>query len=265
MPRCLKGGNIVGMFVHEDPYYDPSVRQTGFNRYKQLLSQYAFSWIKLNLLTMLGALPLTAGIVYAILSRSVLLLIPSAILGGVIWGPFLAGLYDGILRGLRDAPEGWWAAWRKSWRQNGRESLLPGGVLGLFLGMYAFMAALFWWSEIPQSPGTIALYLFSAALFFLLNTLYWPQLVLFRQTTANRIRNIILFTVKYGRRVIGVALLQLTYCLICVLAAPWTLLLLPILGLWYIAFLSQFLVYEQLNQELGIEEKVNLPVTPSTH
>ena len=106
MLRCLKGGNIVGMFVHEDPYYDPSVRQTGFNRYKQLLSQYAFSWIKLNLLTMLGALPLTIGIVYAILSRSVLLLIPSAILGGVIWGPFLAGLYDGILRGLRDAPEG---------------------------------------------------------------------------------------------------------------------------------------------------------------
>ena len=60
-------------------------------------------------------------------------------------------------------------------------------------------------------------------------------------------------------------LLQLPYSLICVLAAPWTLLLLPILGLWYIAFLSQFLVYEQLNQELGIEEKVNLPVTPSTH
>ena len=43
------------------------------------------------------------------------------------------------------------------------------------------------------------------------------------------------------------------------------LLLLPILGLWYITFLSQFLVYDQLDQELGIEEKGNLPVTPSTH
>ena len=158
----------MGLFVHEDPYYDPDVRQVGFNRYKQLLSQHAFSWIKLNLLTVLGALPLAAGIGYAILSSSILVLIPVSILGGMIWGPFLAGLYDGILRGLRDAPESWWTAWRRSLRQNGRESLLPGGVLGLLIGMYAFMAALFWWSAAPQTMGTIVLYLFSGALFRLL-------------------------------------------------------------------------------------------------
>lgn len=93
----------MGLFVHEDPYYDPDVRQVGFNRYKQLLSRHAFSWIKLNLLTVAGALPLAAGIGYAILSSSILVLIPLSIVGGMIWGPFLAGLYDGILRGLRDA------------------------------------------------------------------------------------------------------------------------------------------------------------------
>lgn len=245
----------MGLFVHEDPYYDPTVRQVGFNRYKQLLSQYAFSWIKLNLLTVLGALPLAAGIGYAILSSSILVLIPLSILGGMIWGPLLAGLYDGILRGLRDAPESWWTAWRKSWQQNGRESLLPGAILGLLIGMYAFMAALFWWSETPQTPGTLALYLFSGALFLLLNTLYWPQLVLFRQTTLNRVRNIILFTAKYFWRMAGVTLLQLVYLLVFVLLAPWTLLLVPILGLWYIVFLSQFLIYERMDQELGIEEK----------
>lgn len=245
----------MGLFVHEDPYYDPSVRQVGFNRYKQLLSQHAFSWIKLNLLTVLGGIPLAAGIGYAILSSSILALIPLSILGGMIWGPFLAGLCDGILRGLRDAPESWWAAWRKSWRQNGRESLLPGAILGLLTGMYSFMAALFWWSAVPQTPGTVALYLFSGALFLLLNTLYWPQLVLFRQTTLNRMRNIILFTAKYFWRMAGVALLQLVYILIYVLLAPWTLLLIPLLGLWYITFLAQFLIYHQMDQELGIEEK----------
>lgn len=245
----------MGLFVHEDPYYDPDVRQVGFNRYKQLLSQHTFSWIKLNLLTVLGALPLAAGIGYAILSSSILVLIPVSILGGMIWGPFLAGLYDGILRGLRDAPESRWTAWRRSLRQNGRESLLPGGVLGLLIGMYAFMAALFWWSAAPRTLGTIVLYLFSGALFFLLNTLYWPQLVLFRQTTLNRMRNIILFTAKYFWRMAGVTLLQLVYCLVYVLLAPWTVLLIPILGLWYITFLSQFFIYEQMDQELGIEEK----------
>ena len=103
--------------------------------------------------------------------------------------------------------------------------------------------------------GTIVLYLFSGALFFLLNTLYWPQLVLFRQTTLNRMRNIILFTAKYFWRMAGVTLLQLVYCLVYVLLAPWTVLLIPILGLWYITFLSQFFIYEQMDQELGIEEK----------
>ncbi len=150
----------MGLFVHEDPYYDPDVRQVGFNRYKQLLSRHAFSWIKLNLLTVLGALPLAAGIGYAILSSSILILIPLSILGGMIWGTFLAGLYDGILRGLRDAPGTWWTSWLKSWRQNTLESLLPGAILGLLIGMYAFMAALFWWSAVPQTLGTLALYSF---------------------------------------------------------------------------------------------------------
>lgn len=249
----------MGLFVHEDPYYDPDVRQVGFNRYKQLLSRHALSWIKLNLITVVGALPLAAAIGYAILSSSVLVLIPLSILGGMIWGPFLAGLYDGILRGLRDAPEPWWPSWRKSWRQNGRESLLPGAILGLLIGMYAFMAALFWWSEAPQTPGTVALYLFSGVLFLLLNTLYWPQLVLFRQTALNRMRNIILFTAKYFWRMAGVTFLQLVYILIYVLLAPWTLLLIPILGLWYITFLSQLLIYEQMDEELGIEEKFRAP------
>lgn len=242
------------MFVHEDPRYDPEVRQVGFERYKQLLSRHAGSWIKLNLLTVLGALPLAAGIGFAILSSSILVLIPLSILGGMIWGLFLAGIYDGILRGLRDAPESWWTAWRKSWRQNGRESLLPGAILGLLLGMYAFMAAMFWWSTAPQSPGTIVLYLFSGGLFLLVNTLYWPQLVLFRQTTLNRVRNIILFTIKYFWRMAGVTLLQLIYILLLVLQAPWTMLLIPILGLWYIVFLSQFLIYEPMDEELDIEE-----------
>lgn len=246
---------MMGLFVHEDSDYASDVRQVGFNRYKQLLSRYAASWIKLNLLTVLGALPLAAGIGYAVLSSSILVLIPLSVLGGMIWGPFLAGLYDGILRGLRDAPGTWWMSWRKSWRQNGRECLLPGAILGLLIGMYAFMAALFWWSAAPQTPGTIALYLFSGALFLLLNTLYWPQLVLFRQTALNRMRNIILFTAKYFWRVAGIALLQVVYILIYVLLAPWTLLLVPFLGLWYIIFLSQFLIYEQMNKELGIEEK----------
>ena len=68
-------------------------------------------------------------------------------------------------------------------------------------------------------------------------------------------RNIILFTAKYAWRMAGIAVLQLIYAMIYVLFAPWTLLLVPVLGFWYISFLSQFFIYEPLNKELEIEEK----------
>ncbi len=246
----------MGLFFPDDPSYDESVRQTGFNRYKQLLSLCWADWAKVNFLTVLGALPLAAAIYTAIVASSVLVLLPASVAGGMIFGPFLAGLYDAVMRGLRDAPGKWWPAYKKSWRQNWRDSLLPGALTGLFLGVFSFMTALFWWAQVPPSAGTVALYLFAGLLFLLLSTLYWPQLVLFRQTAANRLRNIILFASKYFWRVLGTAALQAAYWGIYFLFAPFTLVLVPLLGFWYITFLSQLLLYARLDRELEIEKQL---------
>ncbi len=245
----------MGLFVHDDPSYDPSIRQTGFYRYRQLLSESAGHWFLVDLITLAGAMPLTAGIALSVMSSSVLMLLPCSIVGGMIFGPFLAGMYDAILRSMRDDNTARWANYRKSWRQNWKGSLLPGAFLGLFMGLYTFMAALFWWSERSPSLGTVALYLFSGLLALVFTTLYWPQLVLFRQTVFNRLRNTILFTSKYFWRVFGAALLQMLYLAILVLFAPWSLTIVPFLGLWYITFLAQFIIYDALNQELHIEEQ----------
>ena len=245
----------MGLLTPKDPSYDLSIRQTGFNRYRQLLSFHGTHWFQLNLLTVLGALPLATGITLSILSSSVLLLLPCSIIGGMIFGPFLAGMFDSVMRGLRDDPDNWWRNYKKSWRQNLTGSLIPGAILGLLIGVLAFMTALFWWSEAGPTPGTIAVYLFSILLLVIINTLYWPQLVLFNQTTINRMRNILLFTAKYLWRVLGAALLQLLYFAIMIFFAPWTLVLVPLLGVWYIIFLSQFLLYDGFNRELRIEEQ----------
>lgn len=244
----------MGLFVREDPGYNEDIRQTGFNRYKQLLSLRFGQWWKTGMVTLAGFIPLTAGIVCSILTSSVLVLIPCSVLGGMIAGPFLAGLYDAILRGLRDDPLPWKEAWRRSWRQNWRESLLPGAVMGLMTGLYAFMAMLFWWAEVPPSLGTVALYLFSLLLVLAANTLVWPQLVLFRQSPSARLRNAMLFLLKRFWRVMGAALVQLVYLAVLVLFAPWTVLLLPITGIWYPVFLSQLLIYQQLDEDFRIEE-----------
>ena len=245
----------MAFLTPHDPGYDPSVRQTGFNRYKQCLSFYGVHWFQVGLLTTVGALPLATGITLAVMSSSVLLLLPCSALGGVIFGPFLAGMFDAVLRGLRDDPNNWWTNYKRAWKQNWVGSLLPGAFLGLFIGVYAFMASLFWWAQVAPSPGTVALYLFSGLILIVATTLFWPQLVLFRQSIVNRLRNIILFTAKYLWRVLGAALLQMAYFAILILFAPWTLLLVPFLGVWYIIFLSQFVLYNQLNLELQIEDR----------
>lgn len=245
----------MGLFTPGDNSEDYRYRQEGFRRYRQLLTFYAGTWFRIGLFTVAGAIPLATGIFFSILSSSILVLIPCSIVGGMIFGPFLAGMFDSILRGLRDDPNNWWSNYKKSWRQNWRGSLLPGALLGLFIGVYAFMAYIFWVSERGPTPATLALSLFSGFLAILLNTLYWPQMVLFRQSAVNRMRNIILFTAKYLWKVAGACVLQMAYFLLIVLFAPWTLLLIPILGVWYILFLSQFLLYEALDRELRIEEQ----------
>lgn len=245
----------MGLFIREDPGYDESVRQRGFNRYKQLLSIRFGQWWNVNLLTLAGCLPLAAGIVYSIGVSSVLVLLPCSLLGGMAAGPFLAGLYDAILRGLRDDPTPWRDAWARSWRQNWRGSLVPGALLGLMAGLYAFMGMLFWWAEMLPSLGTVALYLLSLLLLLSLCTLYWPQLVLFDQSPAIRLRNCLLFCVKYFWRVMGAGLLQLAYTAILVLFAPWSLFLLPVTGAWYIVFLAQLIIYDQMDEALQIEKQ----------
>lgn len=246
----------MAFWFPEDHDYDENVRQTGFRRYKQLLSVRFGSWWKVNLLTLLGFLPLAAGVFYSIAVSSALVLLPCSILGGAVAGPFLAGLYDAVLRGLRDDPLPWKDAYARSWRQNWKASLLPGAVLGLLLGLYAFMGMLFWWAETPPGLGTVGLYLFGLLLILSVNSLLWPQLVLLEQTLPVHLRNCLLFTIKYFWRVMGTGLLQLGYLAVLVLFAPWTAALLLFTGIWYIVFLSQLLIYEQINGAFHIEDRL---------
>lgn len=245
----------MGMFVRDDPGYDENIRQTGFNRYKQLMSIRFTQWWKISMITLVGFVPLVVGIFYSIAVSSILVLIPCSILGGMIAGPFLAGLYDAILRGLRSDPLPWKDAYGRSWKQNWKESLIPGALLGLMCGLYSFMAMLLLWTEKTPSIGTLVLYLVSLLLVLVIFTLYWPQLVLFNQSPIIRLRNCILFCVKYFWRVMGAGLLQLAFVAVYVLFAPWSALLLPIIGAWYVVFLAQFLIYDQLDGSFHIEEQ----------
>ena len=243
----------MGLFTPDEPYHGDAPR-TGFDRYKQQLSDNAKRWMMVNLLTLAGAAPLAAGIFYAVASSSVLLLFPLSFLGGAVFGPFLAGMYDAVLRGLRDDPHSWWDNYKRAWKQNWCGSILPGAVFGMCIGLYAFMGMLFWWASTPPGFGTVTVYLFWLLLLLCVNSLYWPQLVLFRQSNFLRLKNTLLFCVLYFWRVLGAGAVQVLYLALLVLFAPWTLLLLPVLGIWYILFLSQLILYPKLDEAFHIND-----------
>lgn len=257
----------MGLFFPDDPYARSEGRPVGFARYKQVLERDWKRLFVVNLLTLVSLIPFGLGVAYAILSSSVLVLIPACLAGGLIAGPGIAGMYDMILRGLRDNVDDWWHCYKKAMRQNVRAALLPGVVMCLFLGFLIFTCALLWWAETAPSFGTVAILIVSSLLCFMVFSIWWPQVVLFDQRTGIRLKNCILFCIQHFWRVLGVSALRLAWWIITVLFLPWSAFLIPVLGVWYLWYLSNFFLYDQLDSAFRIEEQIAqaFPGQISTH
>lgn len=240
-------------------YHMPSgngLRPTGFSRFCELLDRDFKRFFLANLLTLLGFLPLIAGILFAILSSSIIILIPACILGGIIAGPFLACMYDILFRSLRDAPGKFWEHYQRAWKQNWRQAIVPGILFSLLLGFYAFMFMMFWWAETFPGFGTIALYILSLIIYTICFSLYWPQLILFEQTLIHRLQNCLLFIIQFFWKILGISLLQVFYWAGIILFLPWSIILLPLIGIWFILFVANFLLYDTMNEAFQIEQQI---------
>lgn len=249
--------NLFRPYNSGEPQRDERGRLVGIDRYQDVLGRNWKRFLGIGLITLAGFAPLGLGTAYAVLSSSVLVQLAACILGGAVAGPFLACLHDTILRALRDAPGTWRENLRRSFRQNTRAALLPGILTGLFLGAASFAGVmLFFWRSIFPGLGTILLYLVSWLLFFVLATLYWPQLVLFEMSNRQRLLNVLLFALRYPLPVLGAAALQLGFWLLMVLFAPWTLLILPVAGSWFPLFAALFVLYNKLDDAFGLEARI---------
>lgn len=162
-------------------------------------------------------IPYGLGVGYALLSSSLLVLLPVCILGGLLVGPAISGMMDALFRSYRDAPRGWWENYCKGMKQNWKSSLLPGIVFCLALGIELFFGMVLFSAEQLPGIGTLAVFFVGLLLLLMLFTAFWPQVVLFEESNLHRLQNAILFCLKYGKHVIGTAILQLGWWLLFVL------------------------------------------------
>ncbi len=236
--------------------YGAGRRLSGKNRYLELLSRDLVRFLQVNLLTILCLLPLLLAVDYAIVTRSVLVLLCLCIPSGIPAGAGITGMYDCVLRSLRDAPGGMWENYKKAWKQNFKGAILPGIVFSLVVGFYGFVLFVLGLGEIANGKLFYALYLVGIFLFSLIYTVLWPMYTLFALKPSDFFRNQLLFTVRYFFRVIGTSLLNLGYWVLMLLLVPYSLVLMPFFGFWFIIFSSSFLLYDSMNEMFQIEESI---------
>lgn len=214
------------------------------------------SYILVNLLTTLGALPFAIGVGAAVILRSVLLLLFACILGGCCFGPVLSGMIDCILRKFRHCQDDWWASYRRAWKQNWKGSLVPGILLCLFWGFLGFMGLQMYWTTGTIPFITILLILISAIFAVILSSVYWVQMVLFQQSSIITLRNCLIFGASHFPSCLISALMQIAWGVLLFCGAPWSIQLIPILGFCLILYWSMKILYPHLNRDFRIEELI---------
>lgn len=231
-------------------------RLTGASRYWELIGRDFKRFLITNLLTLLGFLPFIVGVLVSILSSSVLVLIPACVIGGMAAGPVLSCMHDATFRSLRDVSGSCLENYKRAWKQNWRQSILPGIIFCLLLGFYAFMAVTFWWAARLPSLGTFVVYLAGLIMFTMFFSIYWPQIALFEQSSGQRFRNSLLFIIRFFWKTLGCALMQILYWAVIILFFPWSIILLPFIGVWFILFTVNFILYCTMDEVFAIEEQI---------
>ncbi len=246
----------MGLFFPMDDERRPEGRRHGFARYRQLLERDWKAYILTDFIALATFIPYGLGVLYAVLTESSLVLIPVSLIGGAIAGQGIAVMYDFLLRRARDDLMAVGAAFKKSLRQNFRAALLPGAVEGLFVGLVIFSGFVMWRTG-RITALNVAVFAVAVVVFTMVFDLLWPQVVLFEQRPAVRLKNCALFILQNPWRVLGGAVLQTAWWAVTFLFMPWTAFLAPFLGVWYILFVTVCLKYDALDGAFQIEAQIS--------
>ena len=211
-------------------------RKKGVSRFVELLGRDLGSMFKSGLLALAACLP--AGLL-------VCLALLAAAAAGWLTGPAMTGLYDTILRALRDEPGNWWHTYRRVWKRSFRSSLLPGIAFTALWSclLYAWLAAA------PAGP-----LLLSAVCLTACSLYFWLQsaLALFENSSAQKLENCLRMAVGFLPRTLAAVAVQLLYLFILPRLGFFGLLT----GLWLPSLLAIMLVYPPLEHTLDLEAKI---------
>ena len=167
-------------------------RKTGVGRFFELVGRDMSSMFLANLLTCLGFLPVICLVYIGFLMNSLPVMLVSAAAGGILAGPALAGMYDTVLRALRDEAGYWWTTYRKAFKRNFKASILPGVLYCVVVTVQIFFVYFCFNMLYHGTNVGVPMWVATVLNLLLLHMLFsylWPQVVLLDQPLFQTLKN----------------------------------------------------------------------------
>ncbi len=255
----------MGLFPRANDFKDgrgvdkDTPRKTGLGRVFELVGRDMNGMFLANLLTCLGFIPVICLVYIGFLMNSLPVMVVSAAVGGVLAGPVLAGMYDTVLRALRDEPGYWWTTYRRAFRQNFKASILPGILYCVVVTLQIFIVY-FCFSMLAEGinvgTGMWVAAILNLVVFHMLFAYMWPQVVLldqpFHQTLANSIRCMLAFL----PHALAASIVQILFWGLVILCMPLGLLLMIVFGFWFTCEICCQIVSGDLERVFHVEEQI---------
>ena len=234
-------------------------RKTGIGRFFELVGRDMNGMFLANLLTCIGFLPVICLVYIGFLANSLPVMIVSAVCGGILAGPALAGMYDTVLRALRDEAGYWWVTYRKTFKRNFRASIAPGIFYCVVVTMQIFLVY-FCFNMLYQGtnvgvPLWVATVL-NLLIFQMLFAYMWPQIVLLDQPLGQTVKNSINCMIAFLPHALAAAIVQILFWGVVILCMPLGLLLLIVFGFWFVTEVSCQIIYGDIEKVFHIEESI---------
>ncbi len=234
-------------------------RKTGLGRFFELVGRDMGGMFLANLLACLGFVPVICMVYIGFLANSLVMMLLGAAIGGILAGPVLAGMYDTVLRALRDEAGYWWTTYRKAFKRNFKASILPGVLYCMVVSLQIFLVY-FCFNMLYQGvnvglPLWVATVL-NLLIFQMLFVYMWPQIVLLDQPLLQTLKNSINCMIAFLPHALAAALVQILFWGVVILCMPLGLLLMLVFGFWFVTEVSCQIVYGDIDRVFHIEENI---------
>ena len=244
----------------EGPGVDKNTpRKTGILRFFEVVGRDLTGMFLANFLACLGFVPGICIVLFGFASGSLVVMAAGAVIGGAIAGPCLAGVYDTVLRALRDEPGYWWTTYRRAFRQNWKNSILPGIFYGLIITLQ--VSLVYFCVTMPARGVQVGTGIWVGAIlnlivFHMLFTYMWPQVVLLNQPFHQTLVNSLLCMLGFLPHALAASLLQIVFWGIVILTMPLGVVLMVLLGFWFTTEICCQMITGDLERVFHVEAQI---------